>query len=129
MFLCFVYLMIKNRRLFATFHHVSEPLAAALEAWPWKNPQGILVSPMDKRHYRWLLLPNGLQVRVLDFFWAVSTRGVFAGHVSAACTFIAQSDMTVNANLSRAPGDVDYSTCGGASATPLLPEAWTLTNI
>ncbi|CAM9295676.1 unnamed protein product [Ectocarpus sp. 13 AM-2016] len=38
-----------------------EPLAAALEAWPWKNPQGILVSPMDKRHYRWLLLPNGLQ--------------------------------------------------------------------
>ncbi|CAB1115801.1 unnamed protein product [Ectocarpus sp. CCAP 1310/34] len=42
-----------------------EPLAAALEAWPWKNPQGILVSPMDKRHYRWLLLPNGLQVMVM----------------------------------------------------------------
>lgn len=39
-----------------------EPVPAALEAWPWKNPQGILVSPMDKRHYRWLRLPNGLQV-------------------------------------------------------------------
>ena len=38
------------------------PLPAALEAWPWKNPQGILMSPMDKRHYRWLLLPNGLKV-------------------------------------------------------------------
>ncbi|CBJ28194.1 possible metalloprotease [Ectocarpus siliculosus] len=34
--------------------------------WPWKNPQGILVSPVEKRHYRWLLLPNGLQVMVIS---------------------------------------------------------------
>lgn len=40
-------------------------MAAAVEAWPWKNSQGILVSPMDKRHYRWLRLPNGLQVRLV----------------------------------------------------------------
>lgn len=99
---CFVYLLIKNRGLFAVcnVHDVSEPLAAALEAWPWKNPQGILVSPMDKRHYRWLILPNGLQVRVYDTAVLAAMPSVFCwSHVSrytCGCDFVAQSDLAFN---------------------------------
>lgn len=42
---------------------------AALDAWPWKNDQGILVSPLDRRKYRWLQLSNGLQVKHSERPW------------------------------------------------------------
>lgn len=51
----------------------TESMPAALKAWPWKNSQGILVSPLDKRQYRWLRLENGLQVK--------PSAGVY-GHVA-----------------------------------------------
>eukprot|EP00903_Cladosiphon_okamuranus_P013078 g12199.t1 len=61
-----------------------EPVTSALEAWPWKNPQGILVSPMDKRHYRWLRLPNGLQVMVISDPNATKAAAAMSVDVGAA---------------------------------------------
>eukprot|EP00752_Nemacystus_decipiens_P005957 g5379.t2 len=61
-----------------------EPLAAAVEAWPWKTPQGILVSPMDKRHYRWLRLQNGLQVMVISDPNATKAAAAMSVEVGAA---------------------------------------------
>ncbi|CAM9761849.1 unnamed protein product [Ascophyllum nodosum] len=58
-----------TRRSFRSGSSIETPdgtLPAALKAWTWKNCQGILMPPLDRRHYRWLVLPNGLQVMVIS---------------------------------------------------------------
>ncbi|CAM9402879.1 unnamed protein product, partial [Laminaria digitata] len=68
----------------ATATATDGPLPAALEAWPWKNPQGILMSPMDKRHYRWLRLPNGLKALVISDPNATKSAAAMSVDVGAA---------------------------------------------
>ncbi|CAM9553930.1 unnamed protein product, partial [Discosporangium mesarthrocarpum] len=52
--------------------------------WPWRTDQGILVSPLDDRKYRWLVLPNGLKVLLISDAKADKAAAAVSVNVGAA---------------------------------------------